>query len=132
MRQTGICAIYPKKRTSIANKLHKKYPYLLRNKNIWLPNQVWATDITYIRLEGGYVYLIAVIDLFSRKVLSWRVSNTLDTCFCIEALKEAMDNYGIPAVFNTDQGSQFTSEAFTKVLEDAGVEISMDGVKKRK
>lgn len=130
MRQTGICAIYPKKRTSIANKLHKKYPYLLRNKNIWLPNQVWATDITYIRLEGGYVYLIAVIDLFSRKVLSWRVSNTLDTCFCIKALKEAMDNYGIPAVFNTDQGSQFTSEAFTKVLEDAGVEISMDGVKR--
>jgi putative transposase len=91
-------------------KWHQKYPYLLRGKAIWLPNQVWATDITYIRLSGGYVYLVAIIDLFSRKVLAWRVSNTLDAEFCVAALEEAIAGYGIPAIFNTDQGCQFTPE----------------------
>ena len=109
-------------------KWHQKYPYLLRGKAIWLPNQVWATDITYIKLSGGYVYLVAIIDLFSRKVLSWRVSNTLDAEFCVAALEEAIARYGIPAIFNTDQGCQFTSEAFTGTLERYGIRISMDGV----
>jgi putative transposase len=109
-------------------KYHKKYPYLLRGKRIWLPNQVWATDITYIKLAGGDVYLVAIIDVYSRKILAWRVSNTLDAEFCIAALEEAIALYGIPAIFNTDQGCQFTSDAFIAVLEWNGIQISMDGV----
>jgi putative transposase len=95
--------------------------------NIWLPNQVWAADITYIKLLGGNVYLVAIMDLFSRKVLSWSISNTLDAEFCISALNNAIEFYGIPAIFNTDQGSQFTSDAFTGVLQRYGIRISMDG-----
>jgi len=127
MRKAGLRAIYPGKRLSTPSKLHKKYPYLLRNFNIWLPNQVWATDITYIKLSGGHVYLVAIIDLFSRKVLSWRLSNTLEAEFCISALDEAIMTYGVPAIFNTDQGSQFTSDAFIDKLERHGIRVSMDG-----
>jgi len=128
MRRAGLRAIYPGKRTSVPIKNHKKYPYLLRGKAIQFPNQVWATDITYIKLKTGFVYLVAIIDLFSRRILSWRLSNTMDTDFCISALQEAIDFFGVPAIFNTDQGSQFTSEAFVDVLKSYGIEISMDGV----
>lgn len=127
MKKAGLRAIYPGKRLSIPVKMHEKYPYLLRDKNIWLPNQVWASDITYIRLSGGHVYLIAILDLFSRKVLSWKLSNTLDTEFCVSALDEAILTYGTPSIFNTDQGSQFTSDAFTEKLKSHGIRISMDG-----
>lgn len=127
MRQMGIMAVFPKRRTTIPNKAHRIYPYLLRNLNINRSNQVWATDITYIPMAKGFVYLIAVIDWFSRKVLSWRLSNTMDTTFCVEALEEAIQRYGKPDIFNTDQGSQFTSEAFTSVLIDNAIQISMDG-----
>lgn len=127
MDRMGIGAIYPKKRLSISNKEHTKYPYLLRNVAITKVNQVWSTDITYIRLKGGFVYLVAVIDWYSRYVLSWRLSTTLDTRFCREALEEALLKYGKPEVFNTDQGCQFTSEEFTEVLIDNEIKISMDG-----
>jgi putative transposase len=127
MAKAGLRAIYPKKRLSIACRQHEKYPYLLRGMEIWLPNQVWAADITYIKLSGGHVYLVAIVDLFSRKVLTWRMSNTLDTEFCVSALAEAIETYGVPAIFNTDQGSQFTSEAFIALLKKHGIRISMDG-----
>ena len=127
MNKSGLQAIYPKRNLSKARKEHKKYPYLLRNKTISFPNQVWATDITYLKLGGKAVYLTAVLDLFSRKVLSWRISNTMDVHFCIAALEEAIMIYGVPAIFNTDQGSQYTSEAFTSVLESHKIQISMDG-----
>lgn len=127
MKKMGLRAIYPKKNLSKPRKGHKIYPYLLRNKIIALPNQVWATDVTYIKVNGSFVYLAAVLDLYSRKVLSWRVSNTMDTHFCVEALEEAIELYGVPGIFNTDQGSQFTSDAFTSVLLKHGIEISMDG-----
>lgn len=127
MRKMGLRAIYPKKNLSKPGRGHKIYPYLLRNKVIALPNQVWATDVTYLKLNGSHVYLVAVLDLYSRKVLSWRISNTMDTQFCIDALEEAIALYGVPAIFNTDQGSQFSSFAFTKVLLDHGIRISMDG-----
>lgn len=125
----GIWAIYPKKHpnTSEPNKEHKIYPYLLRNLHITHKNQVWATDITYIPMAKGHMYLCAIIDLFSRKVLSWGVSNTMDTAFCIEVLKDALDHHGKPEIFNTDQGSQFTSVEFTNVLKDQKITISMDG-----
>jgi putative transposase len=126
MSKAGLCAIYPKRRLSRACKEHKKYPYLLKGMNIWLPNQVWATDITYIKLFGGNVYLVAIMDLYSRKVLSWSLSNTLDAEFCISALNDAIESYGIPAIFNTDQGCQFTSDAFIGVLKRHGIRISMD------
>ena len=127
MRRFGLRAIYPKMNLSKRRKEHKKYPYLLRGKVIRHPNQVWSSDITYLKLPGGNVYLVVILDLYSRKVLSWRLSNTLDVDFCIEALEEAIALYGEPAIFNTDQGSQFTSDGFTKVLKDHFVEISMDG-----
>lgn len=127
MSKAGLRAIYPGKRTTIPIKWHKKYPYLLKDKVIWLSNQVWATDITYIKLSTGHAYLAVIIDLYSRKLLSWRVSNTLDAEFCVAALEEAIAEYGVPAIFNTDQGCQFTSEAFTSVLERHGIRISMDG-----
>ncbi len=127
MRKAGLRAIYPGKRLSGPNKQHEKYPYLLRDKAVWFPNQVWATDITYIKLNGGHVYLVAIIDLFSRATLSWKLSNTIDTEFCIAALDEAIMTYGIPAIFNTDQGSQFTSKEFTDKLKSHKIRISMDG-----
>jgi len=120
--------MYPGKRTTIPVKHHKKYPYLLHGKKICFPNQVWSTDITYIRLSGGYVYLVAVIDWYSRKILSWRLSNTMDATFCIEAVQEAIDQYGVPSIFNSDQGCQFTSDDFVSLLESYGIRISMDGV----
>lgn len=127
MKSMGLQAIYPKPNLSKPRKEHKKYPYQLRNKKICFPNQVWATDITYIKINGSYVYLIAIIDLYSRKVLTWRLSNTIDAHFCVEALEEAILQYGIPAIFNTDQGSQFTSDAFIYVLQKNKIMISMDG-----
>jgi len=127
MKKMGLRAIYPKPNLSKPRKDHKKYPYLLKDITIDHVNQVWATDITYLRLRGGFVYLIAIIDLFSRKILSWRISNTLDNWFCIRALEEALLKYGQPEIFNSDQGSQFTSEDFIKTLEDRGIDISMDG-----
>ncbi len=127
MRQMGLRALYPRQRTSQPGKGHKIYPYLLRNVCIERPNQVWATDISYIPMAKGFMYLVAIMDWHSRRVLSWRVSNTMDTDFCIEALEEALQRFGAPEIFNTDQGSQFTSEAFTGVLKDHGIDISMDG-----
>ncbi len=128
MKKFGLRAIYPKKNLSKQEKSHKKYPYLIKNKEIFLPNQVWASDITYIKLKGGHVYLVAIIDIFSRKILSWRLSNSLDTGFVVAALEEAIQIFGIPAIFNTDQGSQFTSEKFISVLEKHKIQISMDSV----
>jgi len=127
MRRMGINALYPGPNTSRANHAHKVYPYLLRGLRIDEANQVWCADITYIPMRKGFVYLVAIMDWHSRKVLSWRLSNTLDAAFCVAALREALCTYGAPGIFNTDQGSQFTSEEFTRVLTDAGVKISMDG-----
>jgi putative transposase len=127
MRRMGIEAIYRKPNTSKPAPGHKIYPYLLRKVPVTKPDQVWAMDITYIPMARGFVYLAAVIDWFSRRVLSWRVSITMETAFCLDALEEAMERHGTPDVFNTDQGSQFTSVAFTGVLKDAGIAISMDG-----
>ena len=127
MRLMGIEAVYPKPRTSRPHPQHKIYPYLLRDLTINRPNQVWATDITYIPMARGFMYLVAIMDWHSRKILSWRVSNTMEPGFCIDALKEAMNRYGAPDIFNTDQGAQFTSNAFTQVLKDNHVAISMDG-----
>jgi putative transposase len=128
MKKLGLRAIYPKKNLSKPEKSHKIYPYLLKNKEIFLPNQAWASDITYIKLKGGHVYLVAIIDVFSRKILSWRLSNSLDTEFVVAALEEAIQIFGVPAIFNTDQGSQFTSEKFTSILKNNRVQISMDSV----
>ncbi len=128
MRKFGLRALYPKRNLSKPSRMHKKYPYLLRGKLIWLPNQVWATDITYVKVKGGTVYLMAILDLYSRKVLTWRLSNTVDSEFCVSALEEAIERYGVPSIFNTDQGSQFSSDAFTSVLSRHGIQISMDGV----
>ncbi len=127
MSRMGINAIYQMVKTSIPDKAHKKYPYLLRNVVIDRVNQVWSTDITYIRLKGGFVYLCAVIDWYSRYVLSWRLSTTLDTAFCVDAVEEAITKYGKPEIFNTDQGCQFTSESFTSVLTKNEIQLSMDG-----
>jgi putative transposase len=127
MRTMDLAAPYPKPNLSRANQAHKVYPYLLRNLEIDRPNQVWATDITYIPMAKGFVYLVAIMDWYSRRVLAWRVSNTLDSSFCVEALNEAIETYGAPEIFNTDQGSQFTSEEFTGVLKQHDIQISMDG-----
>jgi len=127
MKVMGIQAIYPKPRTTQSNPQHKVYPYLLRNMNIDQSNQVWATDITYIPMVKGFIYLTVIMDWYSRKVLSWRLSNSMVTSFCIDALEEAIYRYGRPIIFNTDQGSQYTSEAFTQVLKDNDIRISMDG-----
>jgi putative transposase len=126
MRIMGLEAIYPKPRLSAAGAGHKVYPYLLRGVKIERPDQVWSTDITYVPLPGGFMYLAAVIDWYSRYVIAWRLSNTLDGSFCLEMLEESLVS-GKPEVFNTDQGVQFTAEAFTKSLERAGVAVSMDG-----
>lgn len=127
LRIMGLEAIYPKKNLSKAQASHKKYPYLLNGLAINQPNQVWSTDITYIRLAQGFVYLTAIMDWYSRYVLSWKLSNSLDTAFCIEALEDALMLYGFPEIFNSDQGSQFTSDAFTGILMANGIKISMDG-----
>lgn len=127
MRLMGLEAIYPKPRTSISNKQHEIYPYLLKDVEISKPNQVWSSDITYIRLKHGYAYLVAIMDWYSRKVLSWRLSNTMDVGFCCEALEEALLFYGRPDMFNSDQGSQFTSGAFIGQLKEKGISISMTG-----
>jgi putative transposase len=127
MRTRGLLAVYPKRNLSLANQAHKVYPYLLRNLAIDRPNPVWGTDITYIPMARGFVYLVAIMDWYSRRVLSWRVSNTIDTSFCTEALEEAIERYGAPEIFNTDQGSQFTSDAFTDVLKRHEIQISMNG-----
>ena len=126
MRKMGLYAIYPKPGLSKGGEGHKKYPYLLRGMSIEYPDHVWCADITYIRLNQGYVYLMAIMDWYSRYVLSWETSITLDVGFCLEALDSAIGN-GRPEIFNTDQGAQFTSNAFTGKLEGAGVRISMDG-----
>jgi putative transposase len=127
MRKMGLMAIYQKPDTSKPHPEHKRYPYLLRGMEITEPNQVWCSDVTYIPLRKGFLYLVAIMDWASRKVLSWRLSNSLDADFCVAALKEAFTKYGKPVIFNTDQGSQFTSASFTQTLKDAGVKISMDG-----
>jgi len=126
MRLMGIEAIYRKPRTTQAASNHKIYPYLLRNTTITRPDQVWSTDITYVPMCHGFLYLVAVMDWYSRFVLSWRLSNTLDVEFCLEALDEAL-GYGRPEIFNSDQGSQFTSVSFTSRLESCDIAISMDG-----
>jgi putative transposase len=128
MRRMGLEALYPKKkRTSVPAPGHRIYPYLLSGVAIERPNQVWAADITYLPLARGFAYLVAILDLASRKVLAFRVSNTMAADFCVEALEEALAKYGTPEIFNTDQGAQFTAEDFTEVLETKGVRISMDG-----
>lgn len=126
MRMMGLKAIYRRPRTSQPAPGHKIYPYLLSGMKITRPNQVWAADITYIPMARGFLYLVAIIDWYSRYVLSWRLSNTLDADFCVEALQEALRK-GKPEIFNTDQGAQFTSEAFTELMEQHGIRISMDG-----
>ena len=126
MNLMGIQAIYPKPKLSSKHSEHKIYPYLLKDKKISFPDQVWSTDITYIRMQGGFLYLAAIMDWFSRYVLAWRLSNTMDSYFCQEMLYEALLN-SRPVIFNSDQGSQFTSLKFTKILEDNDIAISMDG-----
>jgi putative transposase len=127
MRRMGIEALYRKPRTSIPAREAAIYPYLLSGLVVERPNQVWASDVTYLPMAHGFMYLVAILDVASRKVLSFRLSNTLTADFCVEALEEAMAQFGRPEIFNTDQGSQFTSEEWIKVLKDAGVAISMDG-----
>jgi len=127
MQAMGLQGMAPGPNTSRAHPQHPVYPYLLRGLEITRPNQVWSTDITYIRLAKGFVYLVAVMDWYSRKVLSWRISNSMDASFCVDCLEEALRNFGKPEIFNSDQGSQFTSADFTGVLKREGITISMDG-----
>lgn len=127
MRILGLAGMALGPNTSRPHPQHKVYPYLLRGVVVSRPNQVWSTDITYVRLPHGFVYLVAIIDWYSRKVLSWRISNTMDTVFCVDCLQESLQCYGKPEIFNTDQGCQFTSENFTGVLKANGIAISMDG-----
>lgn len=127
MAKMSLVAIYQKPKTTVKDIDHEVYPYLLRNLDINKPNQVWCSDITYIPMKRGFMYLTAVKDWYSRKILSWRLSNTLDASFCVDALNEAIAKYGTPEIFNTDQGSQYTSQDFTSVLKTHGIKISMDG-----
>jgi len=127
MQLMGIQAIHPGPKTSQPHPRHKIYPYLLRSLSIDQANQVWASDITYLPMENGFIYLTVIMDWFSRKVLSWRLSNSMDSSFCVDALEEAIHRYGKPEIFNTDQGSQYTSDAFIDVLKDNDIDISMDG-----
>ena len=127
MRVLGLAGMAPGPNTSEPHPAHKIYPYLLRGVAVVRPNQVWSTDITYIRLEHGFAYLVAMLDWYSRRVLSWRLSNTLEAGFCVDCLEEALRVHGRPEIVNTDQGSQFTGDAFTGVLLEAGIAISMDG-----
>lgn len=123
----GLIAIYQKPRTSICNVKNYRYPYLLAGLDINAPNQVWCSDITYIPVKNGFLYLVVIKDWYSRKILSWRVSNTLDVSFCMSAIEYAIDEYGTPEIFNSDLGSQYTSADFTGILKDNGIKISMDG-----
>jgi putative transposase len=127
MRRMGVEAIYRRPRTSQPHPGHRVFPYLLREKRIDRPNQVWALDITYLPMKRGFVYLVAVMDWATRKVLAWQLSNTLTADFCVEALETAFDRYGVPEIINTDQGSQFTSEEFIATVLEAGAKLSMDG-----
>jgi putative transposase len=127
MARMGLAAIYQRPRTSDPHPQHRIYPYLLRDLAITRPNQVWCADVTYLPMRRGFLYLAAIMDWATRKVLAWRISNTMDAGFCVEALEDAMARHGKPEIFNTDQGSQFTSHAFTSVLRAAEVRISMDG-----
>jgi putative transposase len=127
MQKIGLAPIYQAPKTSAPHPRHKIYPYLLRHMTIERPNQVWCADVTYIPMRRGFLYLVAVMDWASRRVLAWRLSNTMEADFCVAALEEAIARYGRPDIFNTDQGSQFTSFAFTNTLRDAGIRISMDG-----
>lgn len=127
MRLMGIEAVYQRPKTSQPHPQHKVYPYLLRGLDVTRPNQVWCADITYIPVRRGFLYLVAIMDWYSRKVLAWRLSNTMDTEFCVDALDEALAKHGTPDIFNTDQGSQFTSFAFTNALKEKDIRISMDG-----
>ncbi len=127
MAQMGLVAIYQRPRTSDPHPEHRIYPYLLRDIKIERPNQVWCADVTYLPMRRGFLYLVAIMDWATRKVLAWRLSNTMDAAFCVEALEDAIARFGKPDIFNTDQGSQFTSQAFTGVLRAAEVKISMDG-----
>jgi putative transposase len=127
MRLMGLMAVYQKPKTGAPNPGHNRYPYLLRGLSIDRCNQVWCADITYLPMRKGFLYLVAIMDWHSRKVLSWRLSNTLDADFCVAALEEALAKHGAPDIFNTDQGSQFASFAFTNVLRNNGIRISMDG-----
>ncbi len=127
MQLMGIEALAPKPSTSTPHPEHARYPYLLRGLTVSRVNQVWSTDITYIPMRAGFLYLVAIMDWYSRRVLSWRLSNTMDSSFCVDALDEALRRFGTPEIFNTDQGAQFTAEAFTKLLRERGIAISMDG-----
>lgn len=127
MKKMSIFPIYPKPKLSKGHPEHEKYPYLLRGLNINYPNHVWCTDITYLRMDGGFMYLVAVMDWYSRCILSWRLSNTMEVDFCLDALSEALSTYGTPEIFNTDQGVQFTSMLSTSLLKEHGIRISMDG-----
>ena len=127
MQKMGLVAIYQKPKTTCKNAAHQIYPYLLRNLIIDKPNQVWSSDITYISIKKGFMYLVAVKDRYSRKLLSWCLSNTMDVSFCLDALDEALQKYGKPFIFNTDQGSQYTSTEFTDKLKENNIKISMDG-----
>lgn len=127
MREMGLAGMAPGPATSKPHPQHKIYPYLLRGVPVTRPNHVWSTDVTYIRLAKGFAYLVAIIDWYSRCVLSWRISNSMDASFCVDCLEDALREHGRPEVFNSDQGSQFTSKAFTDVLKREGVDISMDG-----
>jgi putative transposase len=127
MGMLGLAGMAPGPNTSRPHPKHKIYPYLLRGLDVIRPNQVWSTDITYIRLARGFVYLVAVMDWYSRKVLAWQLSNTLDGGFCVDCLEQALQTFGTPEIFNTDQGCQFTADAFTGVLKAHGICISMDG-----
>ena len=126
MRLMGMEAIYPKPKTTLASLKHKKFPYLLRGVSIHSPDHVWSTDITYVRVQQGFFYLSAIIDWYSRYVLAWKLSNSLDSKFCIENLEEAL-SLGKPKIFNTDQGVQYTSTSYTQILEKEGIQVSMDG-----
>ena len=127
MAKMGLVAVYQRPRTTVPHPKHRKWPYLLRGLVIDRPDQVWCADITYIPMRRGFLYLVAIMDWASRRVLAWRLSNTMDADFCIEALEEAMARHGRPGIFNTDQGGQFTSPRFTDVLTETGVKVSMDG-----
>lgn len=127
MRVLGLAGMSPGPHTSKPHPENKVYPYLLRGLSVTRPNHVWSADITYVRLLHGFVYLIAIIDWYSRKVLSWQISNTMDAEFCVACLVEALNKYGLPDIFNTDQGSQFTSEQWIMLLQTSGIKISMDG-----
>ena len=127
MRLMGLETLYPKRRTSIPGKAHRIFPYLLKGLTIERPGQVWCTDLTYIPMRRGLCYLVAILDWASRAVLAWRLSTTMETDFCVDALTEAIERFGTPEIFNTDQGAQFTSEAFLTVLEQKHIRISMDG-----